>query len=189
MLSTFIPPTLYISTGKKIRFNAFHIPIPPSFHSSTSLTLPINTQTFPTPPGCRRRSVLSQNSTATSDWRPRSQRSTQPNVGKFCQGGAPCCSLKHIWKSLQRRPDATRKSSILAVVSGMHTFCSHDSTIHHYSTNFWDLHAQTIPQRVPGSLWCVCRSIRQDLSRRPQECDYMWSIGVRPCHDLEIMWF
>jgi hypothetical protein len=90
--------------------------------------------------------------------------------GPILPGGAPCCSLKHIWKSLQRRPVATRTSAILAVVPGLHTFCSHDSTFHYCSTHLWDLLlSQTIPRHVQGCFWCVCRRIYRDLSRSPQE--------------------
>jgi hypothetical protein len=109
--------------------------------------------------------------------------------GQILPGGAPCCSLKHIWKSLRRRLDATRTSSILAVVPGLHTFCSHDSIFHHYSTHFWDLlRAQTIPRRVPGSHWCGCRSIRRDLSQRPQECDWraICQCATLPCSNAII---
>jgi hypothetical protein len=128
------------SKERKSAFNvsiiAFPIPILPSFLPPTSPTLPINTHASPMysstpkpspmPLGCHLCAVLSQNSTATPDWRPRSQQSTQPNAAKSNTSE----------KSLQRRPDATRTSSILAVVPCPHTFYSHDIIFHHYSSHF-----------------------------------------------------
>jgi hypothetical protein len=83
-----------------------------------------------------------------------------------------------------------RTSSILAVVPGLHIFCSRDSNFRHYSTHLWDiLHAQTIPQRVPRSLWCVCRSIHQDISRCPQKHDWraIWWCATLPCFNVMIL--
>jgi hypothetical protein len=91
--------------------NAFPILIPHSFHSPTSPTLPINTQTSSTSspttkPPSRARLPLLCCAMMKQHCYPRFTI-TFPMIyptkcGHILPGGAPCCSLKHIWKYLLR---------------------------------------------------------------------------------------
>jgi hypothetical protein len=117
--------------------NAFPNPIPHSFHSPTSPTLPINTHSSPTSsptpkpsPRCQaatavpcslKTALLPQIDDHVPDDLPNQMRS---NFTRWC---TMLFYETYLKISLQRRPDATRTSSSLAVIPGLHTFCSHHS--------------------------------------------------------------